>query len=162
VKKNVSTYVSKPFIGLIIPIIYFLVLISFNRNSPLSLPINLVLYFCEYIYAIFGEYAGVFSVYSIFFSLTLIVIFLNGLFCAYKKIDWKLPTIMSILILVIFTHFANTELYSTFTKFASTEFAYSVFNFFTFDKVVILGSFLVTIVLLTHITGNFIGKRLIK
>jgi len=129
--KTTLTYISKSLLGSIIPATYMFVFVYYlyKTNAFVGVPIQGVVY----IIRTFGEY-GNYTFWIFYLLLPLGLIFLNGIFCAYKKIDWKVSIIITMLI----------------------------FNFLSYATVGITQPICTVIYIITHVLGYFIGTRILN
>jgi len=97
------------------------------------MPVLALLSFLEKICEKFGVY-GNHIFFGLFLVLPAILIFLNGIFCSYKKIDWKIP-----IIIILITY-----------------------NYFSYVGVGMIQPFLTVIYFAVHVTGYYIGKRMLN
>ena len=131
-KKKYLTYISKAILGSIIPVSFMCIYVYSvnNSNTIISMPVLALLSFIENICEKFGVY-GNYIFFGIFLVLPVILIFLNGFFCFYKKIDWKIP-----IIIILITY-----------------------NYFSYTEVGMIQPIWTVIYFVVHITGYFLGKR---
>ena len=139
-KKNALMYISKSIIGSIIPVTYILLLLVFmlEPDSFIALPIkglfNINVYIMDYLDKTFDNLEVFFLFWGIMLAIPSIMIFLNGIFCAYKKIDWKMPIIIILVAL----------------------------NYFSYATFGMAQPYWTVIIFVIHLAGYFLGKRILN